>query len=77
MSIANNLVLNIDNKEIYHNLIYIVLSRVMKFKFIGLKNGISKNRLYKIIANHKKMKTRIEEEKCFKMFYENILKYFM
>ena len=50
MSIGKNLVVNIGDKELDHGSTYVALSRVTKFIFIGLKNGISKNRLYKIIA---------------------------
>ena len=76
MSIGKNLVVNIGDKELDHGSTCVVLSRVTKFMFIGLKNGISKNRLYKIIARHKKMKPRIEEEKRLRMLCENTLKYF-
>ena len=77
MSIDNNLVVNLGDKEMDHGLTYVALSRVTKFKFIGLKNGITKNRLCKNIARHKKMKPRIEEEKRLKMLCENTLKYFI
>ena len=50
MSIGKNLVVNIGDKELDHGSTYVALSRVTKFIFIGLKNGISKNRLCKIIA---------------------------
>ena len=53
----NYLVVNLDNKEIEHRLVYIALSRVAKFKYIRLKNGISKNWLCKIISKQKKMKS--------------------
>ena len=50
MLISKNLVVNIGDKELDHGSTYVALSRVTKFMFIGLKNGISKNRLCKIIA---------------------------
>ena len=59
MPITNNLVVNLGDKEMDHSLIYIALSRVTKFKFIRLKTGIMKNRLYKTITKHKKIKPRI------------------
>ena len=77
MLINNNLVMNIGGKEMDHSLMYVALSRVMNFMFIKLKNGISKNRLCKIIARYKKMKARIKEEIRLKMLYKNTLKYFM
>ena len=76
MSISKNLVMNIGDKELDHGSTYVALSRVTKFMFIGLKNGISKNRLCKIIARHKKMKPYIEEKKHLKILCENMLKYF-
>jgi hypothetical protein len=46
-----------------HRLTYVALSRVTKFNHIGLIDGISMNRLCKVISRHSKMKGRINEEK--------------
>ena len=74
--IKNVIVIKLGRTEIDHGLTYVALSRVTKFNYIGLIDGISINRLCKVISCYSKMEGRINEEKYLQMLYKNTLKYF-
>ena len=52
------------DREKEYGLIHVTLSRVIKFLNLGIKDtkGISKNRLYRKIYNHPKIKKIINKE---------------
>ena len=50
------MVIDLGDREMAHGISYVALSRVRKFTNIGLKNGITKNRLCRIIKKQAKMK---------------------
>ena len=50
MTIKNNILVKLDYNEMDYGLTYIVLSKVSKLQYIGLKDRISMNRLCKEIG---------------------------
>ena len=63
---SEHLPVELTSTEREHGLTYVALTRSIKFSNIGLKDGISKNRLCVKIKNQAKMKKRILEEKRLK-----------
>ena len=49
MAIRDKIVAYLGKREADHGITYIILSRVYKFSDIGIKDRISKSRLYKAI----------------------------
>ena len=66
MTIRGKIVAYLGKKEAEHGITYAMLSRVQKFSDIGIKDGISKSRLYEAIRKQGKMKRRLNEEKRLK-----------
>ena len=66
------------DREKEHRLTYVVLSWVIKFSNLGIKDteGISKNRLYRKIRKHSKMEKHLIEEERLREMEQHTLKYF-
>ena len=71
-----NVVAKLDQTKMDYRLTSIALSRVTKFKHIGLIDSISMSKLHKAIAYQSKMERRIKEEDRFKMLCSNTLRYY-
>ena len=56
------MVIDLGDREMAHGISYVALSKVRKFTNIGLKNGITKNRLCRVIKKQAKIKKRIERK---------------
>ena len=73
MTIRGKVVIDLGSRELWHGVSYVALSRVTKFTNIGLKKGITKNRLCKSIKNQKQVKGRIAEEKRLDLLCEKTI----
>jgi len=76
MTIKNNIIIKLGEKEIDYGLMYAALSRVSKFKFIRLKDRISVNRLCRATKYYSKIEGRTKEENHLKVLCMQTLKYF-
>ena len=54
MTIRGKVVIDLGSRELSHGASYVALSRVTKFTNIGLKKGITMNRLCQSIKKQKK-----------------------
>ena len=66
MTIPHKIVANLTKYEKEHGITYVVFSRATIFSDIGIKDGITLNRLCTIIKKQNKMDERKEEEKRLK-----------
>ena len=63
-------VLDLGKDEKEHGLAYVAFSRVIRFANIGLRNGITLDRLTRKIRNQSKMACRLTHEKCLDQNYK-------